>query len=41
MGIQDCVYIKKKGTGKALRMGEACKSCRCVRTDMKILRATR
>ena len=37
MGIEDCVYVKKGGIGKTLRMGEACKSCRLARADMEIL----
>ena len=32
MGIEDCTYaqIKRRGTGKTLRMGEACEYCRSV-----------
>lgn len=37
MDIDDCVYIKKGGTGKTLRMGEACKSCRSARAGVEIL----
>ena len=32
MGLETCIYkqIKKRGIGKTLRMGEACKRCRSV-----------
>jgi len=40
MGIEDCVYdhVKKRGIGKTLRMGEACKRCRSARTYVGVSR---
>ena len=34
MGIEDCVYVKKRETP---RVSKACRSCRLVRTDAEIL----
>ena len=35
MRIEDCTYdpVKKRSTGETLRMGQACKYCRSVKTS--------